>query len=112
MCFADPAYTPHVLVSGSDDCLIKVWDRRTMPASYDRSQRKLLNAAGYLTGHHAGITSLDARGDGRYVLSNSKDQTVKLWDLRMMASHAEAARMPAPDRDGSEWDYRGMDYPL
>ncbi len=112
VCFADPAYTPHVLVSGSDDCMIKVWDRRTMPATYDRSQRQLLKAAGYLTGHHAGITSLDARGDGRYVLSNSKDQTVKLWDLRKMATHAEAAAMPAPDRDGSEWDYRGMDYPL
>ncbi|KAA0171046.1 hypothetical protein FNF28_01051 [Cafeteria roenbergensis] len=112
VCFADPAYTPHVLVSGSDDCMIKVWDRRTMPATYDRSQRQLLKAAGYLTGHHAGITSLDARGDGRYVLSNSKDQTVKLWDLRKMATHAEAAAMPAPDRDGSEWDYRGMDYPF
>merc|ERR1719498_331707 len=83
-----------------------------MPATYDRSQRQLLKAAGYLTGHHAGITSLDARGDGRYVLSNSKDQTVKLWDLRKMATHAEAAAMPAPDRDGSEWDYRGMDYPF
>ena len=26
------------------------------------------------------------QGDGRYLISNSKDQTIKLWDMRKFAS--------------------------
>ena len=101
--FADPAYKPHVMVSGSDDCLIKVWDRRTLGVEGGRP-------AGYLPGHHGGITSLAARGDGVYILSNSKDQTAKLWDLRsMMSSEKFESLPPVPPR--AQWDYRWMEYP-
>lgn len=37
---------------------------------------------GVFTGHLEGITYVDSKGDGRYVLSNGKDQTMKLWDIR------------------------------
>lgn len=39
-----------------------------------------------------GVTSLDPKGDGRHFISNGKDQTVKLWDLRRAHSQADLAR--------------------
>ena len=42
--------------------------------------------AGKLVGHLEGITFIDSRGDGRYFISNSKDQTIKLWDIRTMST--------------------------
>ncbi|KAF5452415.1 hypothetical protein F2P56_027415 [Juglans regia] len=57
-------------------------------------------------GHLEGITFLDSRGDERYLISNGKDQTIKLWDIRKMSSNA----MYPVLRD-DEWDYRWMDYP-
>ncbi len=71
VCFADDS--SHILFSGSDDTYIKIWDRRSM-----RSGKE----SGVLVGHTEGITYVTAKGDGRYCLSNSKDQTMKLWDIR------------------------------
>ncbi|XP_020114138.1 LEC14B homolog [Ananas comosus] len=93
--FADE--TGHVLYSGSDDTLCKVWDRRCF-----RGEKP----AGVLTGHTDGITFIDSRGDGRYFISNCKDQTIKLWDNRKMSSTCKYA-MPKK----YEWDYRWMSYP-
>ncbi|XP_076912980.1 LEC14B protein-like [Bidens hawaiensis] len=98
VCFADE--TSHLIYSGSDDNLCKVWDRRCL-----RSRGK---PAGILTGHLEGITFLDSRNDGRYFISNGKDQTIKLWDIRKMSSNV--TRTPA--FRNYEWDYRWMDYPL
>lgn len=56
----------------------QVWDRRCFV-----TERQ---AAGVLTGHLEGITFIDSHGDGRYFISNSKDQTIKLWDIRKMSS--------------------------
>ncbi|KVH94465.1 WD40 repeat-containing protein [Cynara cardunculus var. scolymus] len=64
--------------------------------------------AGILMGHLEGITFLDSRGDGRYFISNGKDQTIKLWDIRKMSSNATRT----PGFRNYEWDYRWMDYPL
>ncbi|KAK8204956.1 WD40-repeat-containing domain protein [Phyllosticta capitalensis] len=78
VCYGDPN-SPHILYSGSDDTTIKVWDRRSMGDG---------KCAGVFLGHTEGITYVDSKGDGRYVLSNGKDQTAKLWDLRnMMSAH-------------------------
>ncbi|KAK4748900.1 hypothetical protein SAY87_015486 [Trapa incisa] len=96
VCFADES--GHLIYSGSDDSLCKVWDRRCLGS---RSQ-----AAGVLTGHLEGVTFIDSRGDGRYLISNGKDQTTKLWDIRRMASNASHHR-----RQESDWDYRWMEYP-
>lgn len=75
--FAD-AQSSNVLVSGSDDSLIKVWDRRSMKGQ---------TPSGVLVGHTEGITFTASKGDGRYVVSNGKDQTAKLWDLRECFHH-------------------------
>ncbi|KAK1412537.1 hypothetical protein QVD17_33878 [Tagetes erecta] len=98
VCFADEA--SHLIYSGSDDNLCKVWDRRCL-----RSKGK---PAGILMGHLEGITFLDSRNDGRYFISNGKDQTIKLWDIRKMSSNATRT----PGFRNYEWDYRWMDYPL
>lgn len=97
VCFADES--GNILYSGSDDNLCKVWDRRCLNM---RGQ-----PAGTLTGHLEGITFIDSRGDGRHFISNGKDQTIKLWDIRKMA--ANGPRGPRFRR--SDWDYRYMDYP-
>lgn len=60
-------------------------------------------------GHTEGLTYVDSKGDGRYVLSNGKDQTMKLWDLRKMMSTEKFARLD-PSRYSSSFDYRFMAY--
>lgn len=97
VCFADE--TGHLIFSGSDDNLCKVWDRRCFA-----SEQK---AAGVLIGHLEGITYVDTRGDGRYLISNGKDQAMKLWDIRKMSSNVNYT--PRPRK--YDWDYRWMDYP-
>ncbi|KAL9410419.1 hypothetical protein AB3S75_044224 [Citrus x aurantiifolia] len=97
VCFADE--TGHLIFSGSDDSLCKVWDRRCFISKG--------RANGVLMGHLEGITFIDSRRDGRYFISNGKDQTTKLWDIRKMSSNT---------RDNSrlrdyDWDYRWMEYP-
>ncbi|KAJ1555315.1 DDB1- and CUL4-associated factor 11 [Nowakowskiella sp. JEL0078] len=63
--------------AGSDDTFIKVWDRRTLEKS---------RPVGVLVGHLEGLTYITSKGDGVSCLSNSKDQTMKLWDTRKMNS--------------------------
>ena len=45
--------------------------------------------SGVLIGHTEGITNVSAKGDGRYVISNGKDQALRLWDLRKMRTNEE-----------------------
>lgn len=55
---------------------------------------------GYFLGHCCGITSVTSREDGYFVASNSKyyinlifrDQSLKLWDLRKMATDINKPR--------------------
>lgn len=51
--------------------------RRTM-------QDGVTQPEGQLLGHTEGVTHVSARGDGIHLISNAKDSTVRLWDLRMM----------------------------
>ncbi|GAB5587346.1 hypothetical protein Unana1_02246 [Umbelopsis nana] len=71
VCFADEG--SNILISGSDDMSIRVWDRRTLRGEM---------ATGVLVGHTEGITFVSPKGDGRYLVSNGKDQCAKLWDIR------------------------------
>ncbi|KAJ4416195.1 hypothetical protein N0V85_002381 [Neurospora sp. IMI 360204] len=103
VCFADKQ-SPHILYSGSDDCTIKVWDTRSMS-----SRRE----AGAFVGHMEGLTYIDSKGDGRYILSNGKDQSMKLWDLRMAMTTADVERLDATKptaRRRYQYDYRFAEY--
>lgn len=97
VCFADKS-SPHILYSGSDDATIKVWDRRSMGDGRE---------AGAFVGHIEGLTYLDSKGDGRYILSNGKDQSMKLWDLKMMYTTARFEELnPRRHTAHSDFDYR------
>ena len=100
VCFGDKD-EPHIIYSGSDDGILKVWDRRSLN---DRRE------AGAFVGHKGGLTYIDSKNDGRYVLSNGKDQTAKLWDVRMAYSSEQfhSEDMTQYTRY-SEYDYRYMD---
>ncbi|KAG1757821.1 WD40-repeat-containing domain protein [Suillus lakei] len=109
-CWADTA-SGNVLISASDDTFLKVWDRRSLGASQKPS--------GVLVGHTEGITNVSAKGDGRYIISNGKDQALRLWDLRKMCSsedfdngaspygHYPKPKRAAHPRDCSVMTYRG-----
>jgi len=90
-----------VLATGSDDTFVKIWDRR------DLSSEK---PCGVLLGHTQGVAYIDAKMDGRHLISNGKDQCVKLWDIRKMMPSSDFNSMPERDRvvaNGRHflWDY-------
>ena len=107
--FADPD-SPNLIYSGSDDSLIKLWDRRDLAAGK--------RPAGAMVGHREGIVFIKDKKDGVYVLSNSKDQSMKLWDIRMALSAKQFAdattrldAINAPLR-ANPLDYRMADYDM
>ena len=100
VCFGDTS-SPHILYSGSDDTTLRVWDRRSMGDGRE---------AGVFMGHTEGLTYVDSKGDGRYVLSNGKDQTMKLWDLRRMMTTADFDNID-PNHYTTGFDYRFEPYP-
>ncbi|XP_025072926.1 DDB1- and CUL4-associated factor 11, partial [Pogonomyrmex barbatus] len=97
--FADDS--SQVFYSVSDDGLCKVWDRRTINESNPR-------AVGVMAGHRDGITYVDSRGDKRYFITNSKDQSIKLWDIRMSCSNSAQQNIR---RFSHDWDYRWQPVP-
>ncbi|XP_034428927.1 DDB1- and CUL4-associated factor 11 [Hippoglossus hippoglossus] len=99
--FADGS--SQLLFSGSDDALCKVWDRRTLRE--DRPQ-----PVGQLAGHRDGITFIHSKGDARYLISNSKDQSIKLWDVRKFSPKEglAASRLAVTQQN---WDYRWQQVP-
>jgi len=99
VCYGDKN-SPHILLSGSDDTTVKVWDRRSLGDGRE---------AGVFIGHTEGLTYVDSKGDGRHVISNSKDQTVKLWDMRKMVSPDKAASMD-PQEYSANFEYRRGPY--
>lgn len=99
-CWADTS-SGNVLISASDDTSLKVWDRRSLGSSHIPS--------GVLIGHTEGITHVAPKGDGRYVISNGKDQVLRLWDLRKMRSHNDWKGRNSFGHNG--FDYRYPPYP-
>ncbi|KAF3188658.1 hypothetical protein TWF106_005265 [Orbilia oligospora] len=100
VCYGDKS-SPHILFSGSDDCTIKIWDRRSMASGRE---------AGAFLGHMEGLTYIDSKGDGRYVLSNAKDQTMKLWDIRKMTDRSTYEGTRIRNYSSSHFDYRFETY--
>lgn len=99
--FADSS--SQILISGADDGLCKVWDRRQLNESCPYP-------VGILAGHSDGITHIDPRGDGRHLITNSKDQTIKLWDMRKF-SNEEGVEATKHAVAGQRWDYRWQPVP-
>eukprot|EP01133_Synstelium_polycarpum_P012138 gene12138-14201_t len=85
----------HTFASASDDQYVHVWDRRTLSSENPRP-------VGSLFGHRQRLTHVTARGCGTYLLSNAKDNTAKLWDLRRMAASTDTSH-----EDVSLQTYRG-----
>lgn len=118
-CWADTS-SGNILISGSDDTFIKVWDRRSLghhakPAGVvcdsilgqDRHCLLMSPHIEQLVGHTEGITYVSSKGDGRYVISNGKDQSLRLWDLRKMRSNDEFDQQPNRHYGlGGHYDYR------
>jgi WD repeat-containing protein 23 len=112
VCFADRH--AHVFYSGSDDGYCKVWDRRVLNSSDDdddmsNRNRKLAKPVGVLVGHSQGITCISSRNDERYLISNGKDQALKLWDLRMIKNYDD--QIPKISDQYRFWDYRHTSMP-
>ncbi|RLN65126.1 hypothetical protein BBP00_00003026 [Phytophthora kernoviae] len=101
--FVDGPLHSNVFVSGSDDSLIKLWDRRVLSESNPKPQ-------GVFPGHADGISHISSRDDGYYFISNSKDQTTKLWDIRKCFSSDDYDDL-MPFRKPYSWDYRYQAYP-
>eukprot|EP00350_Pseudokeronopsis_sp_OXSARD2_P006240 CAMPEP_0170547184 /NCGR_PEP_ID=MMETSP0211-20121228/5525_1 /TAXON_ID=311385 /ORGANISM="Pseudokeronopsis sp., Strain OXSARD2" /LENGTH=146 /DNA_ID=CAMNT_0010852037 /DNA_START=1131 /DNA_END=1571 /DNA_ORIENTATION=- len=90
----------NVLATGADDGVVKLWDTRALD-----NQAKPI---GGFIGHTDGIIALDStyqhdRGNQIKVCSNSKDQTIKLWDIRKANSTQEIQDYKAKK---SIFDYR------
>ncbi|KAK4995829.1 hypothetical protein LTR66_004428 [Elasticomyces elasticus] len=65
--------------------------------------------AGVFLGHTEGVTYIDSKGDGRFIISNGKDQTMKLWDLRRMIPPDKAEQIE-PLQYTLNFDYRVNTY--
>ena len=94
--FVDTA--THILASGGDDGLIKIWDRRSLREANP-------TPVGVFAGHVDGVTFIDSKDDARHIISNSKDQSIKLWDLRHFASNQTIDETRRAVRCQT-WDYR------
>ena len=86
----------NIIFSGSDDTLVKVWDRRALSSN---------RPVGVFIGHAEGITNVASKGDGLYLASNGKDQLLKVWDIRKAVSYDKFLDVNLPTQDRS-FDYR------
>lgn len=87
--------------------MLKVWDRRSLNENNPKE-------VGLFVGHLDGITFVDAKNDARYLLSNSKDQTIKLWDMRVFSkgtAEDQSQQLRRRTRHYNRWDYRWDEIP-
>lgn len=69
-----------------------------------RRREETHRPCGLFVGHQFGITFVSTKDDGRFLLSNGKDQFIKLWDARRCTSQSEVSRIRMPPR--GTFDYR------
>ena len=90
-----------LIYSGSDDSTIKIWDRRS-----DSKKPQ-----GMLIGHREGITSICSKGNGFHLISNGKDQCIKLWDIRLLKTPEAYKQYVRGHKYTMDFDYRFGNYP-
>lgn len=97
---------PNLIVSGCNNGIVKLWDLRCS-TGYD--YHRTAKASSVFLGHFDGVTYIDPRNDGHYVLTNAKDQSIKIWDLRQPTPTSKVKKhINAPL---IEWDYRFSQVP-
>lgn len=92
----------NLILSGSDDCLVNMWDRREL---HNHRRGEKHQPCGIFIGHHQGLTHVSTKNDGRFFLSNGKDQYIKLWDARKTTPSNELRQVQRPPSDRN-FDYR------
>lgn len=107
----------NIFVSGCNDGVLKLWDLRCAGStvrgrsgsgsSYNNNRNNFTSVkhmpVGVFKGHLDGITYIDPRNDGHYLLTNSKDQSIKIWDMRMTSPNNKLNKVILPL---IPWDYR------
>ncbi|XP_055837547.1 DDB1- and CUL4-associated factor 11 [Episyrphus balteatus] len=96
--------SPDIFVSGCNLGVIKLWDARCLGPS-----DAVATPVSSFLGHYDGITYIDPRNDGNYLLSNSKDQSIKIWDLRKPTPVDKVCN--EKDLPMLDWDYRWDEVP-
>ncbi|KAK3745060.1 hypothetical protein QZH41_014556, partial [Actinostola sp. cb2023] len=99
--FADAS--SQILFSGGDDGLCKVWDRRMLNESGPVP-------VGVFAGHSDGVTFIHSKNDSHHLITNCKDQTIKLWDLRRFSTK-EGIDNTKRAVESQHWDYRWQNVP-
>ncbi|XP_055387076.1 DDB1- and CUL4-associated factor 11 isoform X2 [Condylostylus longicornis] len=87
---------PNIFVSGCESGVIKLWDKRCFTSG------KPDLSVGLFVGHLDGITYIDPANDNRHFLTNSKDQSIKLWDIRRTSPREKESVVKVIN----SWDYR------
>lgn len=61
----------------------------------------------FSAGHSEGVTYIDTASDGYSLLTNSKDQTIKIWDVRTFSDENSAIQQQSRISDNrNRLDYR------
>ncbi|KAJ3766665.1 nuclear distribution protein nudF [Lentinula raphanica] len=74
-----------VMFSGSSDCTICVWDVRMTQNSVEDEYKVDAHVSTVLRGHEGGV--LDLRVDDNWIVSCSKDTTIRVWNRRTLTPH-------------------------
>ncbi|KAJ8973181.1 hypothetical protein NQ317_007157 [Molorchus minor] len=91
---------PQIMCSGGDDNTVKIWDTRkklavasmnttfqTTAVSFNDTAEQVFSGGidNEIKGHVDTITGLALSNDGSYLLSNSMDNSLRIWDVRPYA---------------------------
>ncbi|WAR18097.1 SNR40-like protein [Mya arenaria] len=90
---------PQLVCSGSDDQTIKMWDSRkkgvlqTFQNTYQVWDLRKNDVLYRMRGHSDTVTGMHLSPDGSYLLTNSMDNTVRIWDVRPFAPQERCVKI-------------------